>query len=107
MGHQNKYDVVHFHEFESPAYFCLLAKYTAQAFQHITFVMGKHSPTEFLSEGHQQFNWEHWKTVNTWLEKRAIELSDVVVSPSAFLLEWMRKKGWQLPNSSVVIQNLI
>ncbi len=37
------------------------------------------------------------------LERASIELADVVVSPSAYLVEWMRDQGWQLPEQTLVI----
>jgi glycosyltransferase involved in cell wall biosynthesis len=40
------------------------------------------------------------------LERQSIELADVVVSPSAYLLGWMRRQGWQLPREAVVIPYL-
>src|SRR5262249_4720071 len=37
------------------------------------------------------------------LERASVELSDVVVSPSAYMLEWMRRHGWRLPAESHVV----
>src|SRR5439155_14477963 len=37
------------------------------------------------------------------LEQASVELADVVVSPSAYLLDWMRSRGWELPDRTVVI----
>jgi hypothetical protein len=36
-------------------------------------------------------------------EQAAVELADVVVSPSAYLVDWMRNQGWQLPKRTLVI----
>ncbi len=36
------------------------------------------------------------------LEKAVVELADVVVSPSAYMVEWMRDQGWQLPEPRVI-----
>ena len=37
------------------------------------------------------------------LEQAAVELADVVVSPSAYLVDWMRDQGWELPERTLVI----
>src|SRR5207253_5332393 len=37
------------------------------------------------------------------LEQASLELADVVVSPSAYLVDWMRNAGWQLPEQTLVI----
>ena len=39
------------------------------------------------------------------MEKSVVEMADEVVSPSEYLLNWMRQKGWQLPDKSKVILN--
>jgi glycosyltransferase involved in cell wall biosynthesis len=42
-----------------------------------------------------------------FMERRSVELADVVVSPSRYMLEWMERDGWHLPKSSYVAQNLL
>src|SRR5262249_59939793 len=37
-------------------------------------------------------------------ERASIELADAVVSPSAWLLEWMRSHHWPVPEPAHVIQ---
>lgn len=39
-------------------------------------------------------------------ERAAIELADAVVSPSAWLIDWMRKHRWPVPESARVIQHI-
>jgi O-antigen biosynthesis protein len=39
-------------------------------------------------------------------ERGAIELADAVVSPSAWLIDWMRKHRWPVPESARVIQHI-
>src|SRR5205807_6887785 len=38
------------------------------------------------------------------MERASIELADAVVSPSAWLLDWMRAHGWPVPESATVVQ---
>jgi glycosyltransferase involved in cell wall biosynthesis len=42
----------------------------------------------------------------TVLERASLELADVVVSPSVYLVEWMREQGWKLPAQTLVIPHL-
>jgi hypothetical protein len=37
------------------------------------------------------------------LERASVELADVVVSPSAYMLGWMERQGWRLPTESHVV----
>jgi hypothetical protein len=39
----------------------------------------------------------------SYLEQRAIEESDALVSPSRYLLDWMQLAGWSLPETTEVI----
>src|SRR5204863_253051 len=42
----------------------------------------------------------------TNLERASIELADGVVSPSGYLVDWMRSEGWELPAATHVIPYL-
>ncbi len=42
-----------------------------------------------------------------YVERRAVELADAVVSPSRYMIGWMRSKGWELPDECMVIQNFL
>lgn len=41
------------------------------------------------------------------MERKMAELSDVVVSPSAYMVEWMREMKWNLPYHTYVHQNIL
>jgi hypothetical protein len=40
------------------------------------------------------------------LERASVELADAVVSPSAYLVDWMRGQGWELPSQTFVIPHV-
>src|SRR6266496_4053825 len=42
----------------------------------------------------------------TVLERASVELADSVVSPSSYMVDWMRREGWQLPENTLVIPYL-
>jgi hypothetical protein len=42
----------------------------------------------------------------TMLEQASIELADVVVSPSRYVVDWMGEQGWELPADTRVIPHL-
>ena len=42
----------------------------------------------------------------TVLERASVELADAVVSPSAYLVDWMRGEGWHLPEQTFVIPHV-
>src|SRR5437763_558158 len=56
------------------------------------------------------FAWKVPDTVDRFvehvIERASMQLVDAVVSPSEWLLEWMRYHGWPVPDSAQVIQYL-
>ena len=42
----------------------------------------------------------------TALERASVELADAVVSPSAYLVDWMQRQGWKLPAQTFVIPHV-
>jgi hypothetical protein len=42
-----------------------------------------------------------------FMEQQSVALADVVVSPSRYLLEWIEKRGWQMPSECYVQQYIL
>jgi O-antigen biosynthesis protein len=103
----NHFDIVHFPEWMGLGYFSLQAKRTGLAFSNTTFVVGTHSPSLW----HALYNQDNAVDVTLlerdFMERRCVELADIVISPSKYLLDWMRAQGWQLPKNSYVEPNLL
>lgn len=98
------YDVIHFVESLGHGYYSLLAKQQGLAFERATTVVGTHSPRRWLAEAHG-ISFDHPVELgDEFLEKRSLELADVVVSPSAHMLDWLRERGVRLPRRSYVQQ---
>lgn len=96
------FDVIHFPESRGLAYFCLLARRQGLAFQGTTFVLGTHSPAAWLKQGNQELLERFEELETDYLERRSLELADVVWSPSQYLLRWERDRNWKLPEATFV-----
>lgn len=96
------FDVVHFPEMQGHAYFCLLARRQGLAFPATTFVVGTHSPTAWHKQGNQEMLDSYEELEIDFLERRSLELADVVWSPSQYLLRWERDRDWKLPEQTYV-----
>jgi glycosyltransferase involved in cell wall biosynthesis len=101
----NPPDVVIAHDFGAPAYSALRLRQAGLAFEDTLFVVFCHGPRRYVVDLSPTVPLGDLQTVLAVgvLEQRAIELADVVVSPSAYLLEWMRRRGWKVPDRSRVI----
>jgi glycosyltransferase involved in cell wall biosynthesis len=101
-------DVVVAHDFGAPAYAALRLKQTGLAFEETLFVVFCHGTRRYVVDlsPNVPVGDLHAVLGVSLLEQAAVELADVVVSPSAYLIEWMRKRGWQLPADTRVIPYL-
>jgi O-antigen biosynthesis protein len=94
---EERFDIVHFPEWQGQGYFCLLAKKQGIAFPTLTFCVGVHSSTTWVELGNQRlFEWVD-QLDEDFLERESVRLADVVISPSQYLLRWMLADGWRLP----------
>jgi O-antigen biosynthesis protein len=100
--HQYDFDVIHFPECQGLGFYSLLAKRQGLAFQNVTFVIGTHGPTLWVKEGSQDYVRNLGELEIDFLERTSVAAADVVVSPSEYLLAWMKKNSWQLPEQTYV-----
>jgi glycosyltransferase involved in cell wall biosynthesis len=98
-------DVVVAHDFGAPAYSALRLRHAGLGFDNTLFVVFCHGPRRYVVDLSPTLALGDLRAVLgvSVLEQAAVELADVVVSPSAFLLEWMREQGWRLPGRALVI----
>jgi len=98
-------DVVIAHDFGAPAYSALRLRQAGLAFEETLFVVFCHGSRRYVLDLAPKLWLKDLRQVLgvTVLEQAAVELADVVVSPSAYLVEWMREQGWRLPENTFVI----
>jgi glycosyltransferase involved in cell wall biosynthesis len=98
-------DVVIAHDFGAPAYSALRLRQAGLAFEKTLFVVFCHGPRRYVVDLSPNIALGDLRAVLgvSILEQAAVELADVVVSPSAYLVDWMRGKGWRLPERTLVI----
>lgn len=101
---ERPYDAIHFVESLGHGFYSLLAKRNGLAFPRATTVVCTHSARRWLAEAHQIPFAHPAELSDEYLENRSLELADVVVSPSAHLLDWCRDRGVPLPRRSYVQQ---
>jgi O-antigen biosynthesis protein len=100
--HQDEFDIIHFPECQGLAFYSLLAKRQGLAFGDITFVVSTHGPTLWVKEGSQDYLRNLGELEIDFMERTSVSAADVVVSPSQYLLGWMRQNAWELPDRTYV-----
>ncbi|HVE67750.1 MAG TPA: glycosyltransferase family 4 protein, partial [Solirubrobacteraceae bacterium] len=107
LNEREPLDVVHFPECQGHGYYALLAKHHGVAFGDVTLCVHAHSSTRWsLDAGAQEPRWVG-HLVDDRLERRCIELADVLVSPTAYLLSWLERNGLELPERALLAPYLL
>ena len=91
------FDVIHFPELLGHAYYSVLAKHQGLAFSNTVLCVGAHSPISWIREINRELPLTIDEPEIDFMERESVALADVVVSPSQYLLGWMRTSGWRLP----------
>jgi len=80
------------------------ARQTGLALPETAFVVHCHGPARVLAEFAQKVPDTLARFGEEVTERVSIELADAVVSPSDWLLGWMRDRGWPVPDEARTIQ---
>lgn len=102
------YDFIHFHDYKGLGFFSTAAKRQGLAFQETKLVVQAHGPTRWAIEANGGFFTHEDQLKIDYLEKKSLEYADFVVSPSAYLVQWMQSNGYVLPRAEniSVIKNV-
>lgn len=106
-SHGEDYDLILFPEWHGEAYYTVLARHQGLMLQHAQIWVNTHGPSVWSMEGNYQLPNDIDLIDLDFMERETVRLADGIISPSAYLLDWMRGHQWQLPQQSLVIQNLM
>jgi glycosyltransferase involved in cell wall biosynthesis len=84
-------------------YAVLEARELGLAFPDTRFVVYAHGTRRWIAEAHGKVPDSQDSVAMSVLEQAAVESADAVVSPSRYLLQWMRDRGWRLPEVALTI----
>ncbi len=97
-------DVAIVNDWRGLGYAALRARQAARALGKTAFVVHCHGPGRVLAEFAQKVPDTIERFGEEVTERASLELADAVVSPSQWLLDWMRAHSWPAPESAQVIQ---
>ena len=105
---QPPFDVVHTHDYQGAAYYSLLARQQGLWLTNTPFVIQLHGPNLWAKRvGNEETIDRIGDLEMDYMEKRSVQWSDHVVSPSRYLLQWMGREGWPANPSSYVQPNIL
>lgn len=91
------FDIVHVSEWKGIGYYAILAKHLGVAFAETRFIVKTSSPSVWNKLGNSQPISGIDELMVSYMERRSVELADVVVSGSQYMLRWMASEGYLLP----------
>src|SRR5205823_4040258 len=97
-------DVVVANDWRGLGYVALRERQLGRALAETAFIVHCHGPARVLAEFAQKVPDTLARFGEDIMERASIELADAVVSPSAWLLEWMRAHRWPVPEAASIIQ---
>lgn len=104
-----EYDYIHFHEYKGLGFATVEAKRCGLAFGNSEIITQLHGPTAWTIQANKTLLSHQDQLRIDHMERRAIAGSDVVISPSHFLLDWLEQHNYVLPaiSNRFVIKNLM
>jgi glycosyltransferase involved in cell wall biosynthesis len=96
-------DVVITQDLAAPAYAALRLKQLGLDLEHTLFVVYCHGTRQWVTDMARKVRVLPGALAVSALERASIELADIAVSPSAYMVDWMRQQGWELPHRTTVI----
>lgn len=92
------FDVVYFNDHHGNSYYSLLAKRAGLApFSQQLHCIITHGSMEWVFDINDQYARQAADLEMIGIERRSVELADVVIGPSSYLLHQYEKYGWRLP----------
>jgi glycosyltransferase involved in cell wall biosynthesis/GT2 family glycosyltransferase len=104
---QEPFDVIHYHDWLGIGFWTATAKRQGLAFQQTTLVCQVHGQTIWHLEHSGEFVSDVQQIETDYMERRGVELANLVFSPSQYMIEWMRSRDWQVPARTFVRPNLL
>lgn len=104
----HRWDIVIFPEWGGFGFYALTAKKQGLAYSNLRIVINTHSPEAWAMEGNRWLPSQLDDLDRDFMERESVRLADAVVSPSCYMLDWMRSHQWKISeNLSRVIPNLM
>src|SRR5438445_8037621 len=104
--HDEPPDVVIAQDLAAPVYTALRKRQLGLGFERTLFVVYCHGTRRWISDMAHKVRVLPGAHAVTILEQASVELADIAVSPSSYVLDWMRAENWRLPTVAIVIPYL-
>lgn len=99
---EHRFDLIEFSEWQGMGFRTVQSKRNGQEFLDVDIVVRPHSCSQWVRDGNLQWiNWQEEVRLD-YCERYAFENADVQLSPSAYMLEYLRSIGWNVRSDAAV-----
>lgn len=95
---RDDYDFIHFHDYKGLGFVSCSAKDQGVAFSKTTLVVQLHGPVRWTLHANRSLFSHADQLLIDFMERESIRLADHVISPSQYLIDWLREVGFVLPS---------
>lgn len=103
----HEFDVVYFHDNCGRGFYSLAAKHAACFPAPPLMFVVAHGPSEWVYELNALRYYGTEPVITDFIERKCVEFADALISPSRYLVDWMKIRGWKLPAHVFVEQNIV
>lgn len=90
----HSFDTIHVHEWQGIAYHALAARHAGVAHRGTRFVLGIHSPTQWINECNRRFADQLVDLEADAMERACVRMADRVWTPTEYLKSWLIQESW-------------
>jgi O-antigen biosynthesis protein len=96
------FEIVHFSDYLGLAYYSVLAKSVGTDFQNTLICVTLHGPSFWAKSGNMELPSSPEDLLYFFLERKSVELADVLISPTQYFAKSISKQKWKLPKRTFV-----
>lgn len=104
---ERHFDLVFCMEWQGSGFYALQAKRAGLCFRDTVFVTVIHSPSLWHAVNNVDLPPDQLTALTYFMERKSVEWADAVISPSAYMLDWVRRYDFRPPRRAFVLPNLI
>lgn len=96
------FEIIHFSDYLGLAYYSLMAKSVGTDFQKTLICVTLHGPSHWGKLGNLEFSSSPEDLLYFYLERKSVELADVLISATQYFANWAVMQKWKLPKKTFV-----
>lgn len=105
LHRRHHFDLIEFADWKGVGFRTVQARMSGQAFQDVRIIVKLHSPSQWLREGNLCWMERGDNLRLDFCERYSFENADLQLSPSQYMLDYVRSVGWNARSDARVVPN--